>query len=110
LSNKYIPGPYKILILKWSPTKLDLGVQLSCKSEVQVPGGYQVRTKAGLEAAKARGRSGGRPGGMSPTAMKKAKSAKLLDDSGTKTGEIAKILGISRATCYRYIAYATKQG
>jgi DNA-binding transcriptional regulator LsrR (DeoR family) len=38
--------------------------------------------------------------------MGKAKSAKLLYDSGTKTGEIAMILGISRATCYRYIEYA----
>jgi DNA-binding transcriptional regulator LsrR (DeoR family) len=42
--------------------------------------------------------------------MEKAKLAKLLYDSGTKSGEIAKILGISRATCYRYIAYATKLG
>jgi DNA invertase Pin-like site-specific DNA recombinase len=68
------------------------------------------RTKAGLEAAKARGRIGGRPGGMSPAAIEKAKSAKLLYDSGTKTGEIAKLLGISRATCYRYIGYAAKLG
>jgi DNA invertase Pin-like site-specific DNA recombinase len=66
------------------------------------------RTKAGLEAAKARGRSGGRPGGMSQAAMEKAKSAKLLYDSGTRTEEIAKILGISRATCYRYIEHAAK--
>jgi transposase len=42
--------------------------------------------------------------------MEKAKSAKLLYDSGTKTGEIVKILGISRATCYRYIGYAAKLG
>jgi DNA invertase Pin-like site-specific DNA recombinase len=68
------------------------------------------RTKAGLEAAKARGRSGGRPGGLSTAAIEKAKSAKLLQDSGTKTAEIAKILGISRATCYRYIEYAAKLG
>jgi DNA invertase Pin-like site-specific DNA recombinase len=33
------------------------------------------RTKAGLAAAKARGRSGGRPGGISSAAMEKAKSA-----------------------------------
>jgi DNA invertase Pin-like site-specific DNA recombinase len=33
------------------------------------------RTKAGLEAAKARGRSVGRPGGISSAAMEKAKSA-----------------------------------
>jgi DNA invertase Pin-like site-specific DNA recombinase len=33
------------------------------------------RTKASLEAVKARSRSGGRPGGMSPAAMEKAKPA-----------------------------------
>jgi DNA-binding transcriptional regulator LsrR (DeoR family) len=41
--------------------------------------------------------------------MEKAKLAKLLYDSGTKTGEIAKILGISRATCYRYMEHAAKK-
>jgi DNA invertase Pin-like site-specific DNA recombinase len=40
--------------------------------------------------------------------MEKAKSAKLLYDSGSKTSEIAKIQGISRAPCYRYIEYAGK--
>jgi hypothetical protein len=51
-----------------------------------------------LEAAKARGRNEGRPGGMSPAALGKSKSAKLLYDSSAKNGEIAKILEISRAT------------
>ncbi|MCC9139043.1 helix-turn-helix domain-containing protein, partial [Pontibacter silvestris] len=65
------------------------------------------RTKAGLEAAKARGRKGGRPAGLSESAMEKARTAKVLFDSGTRTvEEIAKILGIGRATCYRYIDYA----
>ena len=68
------------------------------------------RTKAGLDAAKARGRKGGRPAGLSKEAMAKAKSAKILYDSGTKTvEEIAKQLGIGRATCYRYIEYATAE-
>ena len=40
------------------------------------------RIKVGFEAAKARGRSGGRPSGMSPAAIEKAKSAKLLYGSG----------------------------
>lgn len=67
------------------------------------------RTKAGLVAAKARGRAGGRPGGLSAAAMEKAKSAKILYESGAKpVEEIAKILGISRATCYRYIEAAAK--
>ncbi len=61
------------------------------------------RTKAGLVAARARGRAGGRPKGLSPKAMEKARSAKVLLASGKRPEEIAKILGISRATCYRYI-------
>ena len=62
-------------------------------------------TKAGLEAAKARGRAGGRPAGLTPEAMEKAKSAKILYEAGSKTvEEIAKILSISRATCYRYLS------
>lgn len=59
---------------------------------------------AGLNAAKARGRKGGRPAGLSKEALAKAKSAKILYESGEKTvPEIASSLGISRATCYRYI-------
>ena len=66
------------------------------------------RTKAGLDAAKARGRMGGRPAGLSKEAQGKAKSAKILYDSKLKTvEEIAKQLGIGRATCYRYIDYAS---
>ncbi|MCC9167971.1 recombinase family protein [Pontibacter harenae] len=62
------------------------------------------RTNAGLAAAKSRGRRGGRPKGLSPAAMEKAKTAKVLFDAGTRSvDEIAKILGIGRATCYRYI-------
>jgi len=65
------------------------------------------RTKAGLDAARARGRKGGRPAGLSETAMGKARSARILFDSGTKTvEEIAAILGIGRATCYRYLSQA----
>jgi len=59
---------------------------------------------AGLEAAKARGIKGGRPKGLSKEAMDKAEHAKILYESGKKSvPEIAKGLGISRATCYRYI-------
>ena len=39
--------------------------------------------------------------------MEKARSARILFDSKTKTvGEIAKTLGIGRATCYRYLGQA----
>ncbi|MCC9139006.1 helix-turn-helix domain-containing protein [Pontibacter silvestris] len=42
--------------------------------------------------------------------MEKAKTAKVLFDSGTRTvEEIAGILGIGRATCYRYIDCANER-
>ena len=62
------------------------------------------RTKAGLTAARARGQKGGRPKGLSKEATAKAKAAKTLFDQQDKTAdEIATILGISRATLYRYL-------
>jgi DNA invertase Pin-like site-specific DNA recombinase len=65
------------------------------------------RTMAGLTAAKARGRMGGRPKGLTKKAMDKAHSALLLYNSKKKTvDEIAEELGLSRATCYRYIEIA----
>ncbi|GAA4316502.1 recombinase family protein [Nibribacter koreensis] len=68
------------------------------------------RTRAGLDAAKARGRTGGRPLGLSPDALEKAKSARILFDAGGKSvGEIAKILGVGRATCYRYLGQIEMQ-
>ena len=62
------------------------------------------RTMAGLEAARSRGRKGGRPAGLSKEALATAKNAKILYDSGERSvQEIAAGLEISRATCYRYI-------
>ena len=62
------------------------------------------RTMAGLEAARSRGRKGGRPAGLSKEALATAKNAKILYDSGERSvKEIAEGLEISRATCYRYI-------
>lgn len=54
------------------------------------------RTKAGLEAARARGRKGGRKAKMSSSDIKKAK-AMLVDRTVTKT-EVAKHFGVSRPT------------
>jgi len=63
------------------------------------------RTKAGLTAARARGRKGGRPKGLSKQAL--AKAAKTLFAQKDKTAqEIAAILGISRATLYRYLEHS----
>lgn len=56
----------------------------------------QERTKAGLAAARARGRKGGRPRALSKSQIKKAK-AMLLDPLITKT-EVAKHFNVTRAT------------
>jgi len=54
------------------------------------------RTKAGLEAARARGRKGGRKAKLSPSDIKKAK-AMLTDPQMTKA-EVAKHFDVSRPT------------
>jgi DNA invertase Pin-like site-specific DNA recombinase len=61
------------------------------------------RTKAGLSAAKARGRSGGRKKGLTPEAMKKAEIAVMLYKQQKSATEIAGIIGVGRATVYRYL-------
>jgi DNA invertase Pin-like site-specific DNA recombinase len=60
------------------------------------------RTMAGLEAAKARGRHGGRPRALDDG---KAKLARRLKDGGEHSvGEICSMLGLGRSTLYRYLA------
>jgi DNA invertase Pin-like site-specific DNA recombinase len=62
------------------------------------------RTKAGLVAARARGKKGGRPSGLSPEKMQLAMTALDLHDTGKYSIlEISKRLQIPIATCYRYI-------
>lgn len=57
------------------------------------------RTQAGLEAARARGRVGGRPAALSADDVA---TAKRLHASKTVTvQEIGRLLGVSRATVYR---------
>jgi DNA invertase Pin-like site-specific DNA recombinase len=59
------------------------------------------RTHAGLSAARARGRMGGRPRGVSD--MNKQKSALALkNDPQYSVQEICAIVGISRNTYYKY--------
>jgi DNA invertase Pin-like site-specific DNA recombinase len=65
------------------------------------------RTKAGLEAAKTRGKKGGRPKGLSPENLQLALTALDLHETGKYAiSEIAKRLQMPIATCYRYISYA----
>jgi DNA invertase Pin-like site-specific DNA recombinase len=61
------------------------------------------RTKAGLSAAKARGRMGGKKKGLSPEAKKKAETAVMLYKQNKSAIEIAGIIGVGRATVYRYL-------
>ena len=60
------------------------------------------RTVAGLEAARARGRRGGRPRALDES---KAKLAKRLKAEGEHSvEEICSMLGVGRSTLYRYLA------
>lgn len=62
------------------------------------------RTHAGLKAARARGRKGGRPAGLNKVAWSKAVTAYQLYELKTKTvPEIAKELDISESSAFRYI-------
>lgn len=62
------------------------------------------RTQAGLKSARARGRKGGRPKGMSQSAMEKAAIAEALYTNGTiPVKKIAEQLDISKTTLYLYL-------
>jgi len=62
------------------------------------------RTMAGLSAARARGRLGGRPKGLSQEAEKTAMAAETLYKQGELSiSEITRRLDISRSTLYRYL-------
>ncbi|GAA2790540.1 recombinase family protein [Mycolicibacterium pallens] len=62
------------------------------------------RTRAGLAAAAANGRKGGRPRKVDDADAAKARG---LRDKGIAATDIAKMLGVSRATVYRYLADGT---
>jgi DNA invertase Pin-like site-specific DNA recombinase len=64
------------------------------------------RTLAGLSAARARGRFGGRPKGLSTKAIATACAAETLyKERKLSTKQIAKQLGISKNTLYSYLRY-----
>ena len=59
------------------------------------------RTRAGLEAAHARGRKGGRPKGLTDADLKIART--LLRDRDITVANVARQLGVAPATLYRHI-------
>jgi DNA invertase Pin-like site-specific DNA recombinase len=59
------------------------------------------RTKAGLAAARARGRKGGRKPKLDASQIAAAKV--LLADPSTQVTAVAKMLGVSRSTLYRAV-------
>jgi len=61
----------------------------------------QERTRAGLDAARARGRTGGRPKALSPKQAALAKS--LYESREHSIKDICDTLGISRGTLYKYV-------
>lgn len=59
------------------------------------------RTVAGLAAARARGRTGGRPRALRHKDLAAARA--MLADPAISVGEVAARLNVSRATLYRYL-------
>lgn len=62
------------------------------------------RTKVGLEAARARGRKGGRKQKLTPADIRKAKA--MLSDSEMTKSEVAKHFDVSRPTLNRWLDMA----
>lgn len=64
------------------------------------------RTKSGLEAARARGRRGGRRQGMTKEAEQKAILAETYyKENKMGVNQIAKEIGVSKMTLYKYLRY-----
>jgi DNA invertase Pin-like site-specific DNA recombinase len=69
-------------------------------------GVIRERTQAGLQAARSRGRIGGRPAKMDD---RKVQMAKTLIAGGSSMAEVAEALGIHAATLYRAMARDREQ-
>ena len=59
------------------------------------------RTRAGLEAARARGRTGGRPASLDEKQIKEVR--RLYESRSVTVDQIAKMMNVGRATIYRYL-------
>lgn len=64
------------------------------------------RTQAGLQAARARGRSGGRPAVLDTKQV--ARMLEMYQEQKNTIAEICKIYGISRQTFYNYVRVTDK--
>ena len=64
------------------------------------------RTQAGLKAARARGRTGGRPKALSPSKRKLA--VQLYQEKQYTIDEICQMMGISKPTLYSYVEEVNK--
>jgi DNA invertase Pin-like site-specific DNA recombinase len=61
------------------------------------------RTNAGLTAARARGRQGGRPKSALSDQKKLQLARQMYENKSTRVGDICKALGIPRSTFYKYV-------
>lgn len=59
------------------------------------------RTRAGLQAARARGRKGGRKPALTERQVREIRA--LLADPEIQVGEVARKYGVSRTTLYKYV-------
>jgi len=83
------------------PNNLHIGVAGDMS---EVLGGRGHLRKAGLHAARARGRLGGRPKAKTLDTAKKVEMAQSMYENENNTiEEICSTLHVSRATLYRYI-------
>lgn len=67
----------------------------------------QQRTRAGLKAALARGRKGGRPKALDDAAKSKARA--MLRDPEISVAAVAEVLGVSRTTLYAHLPQARRR-
>ncbi|WP_158784154.1 recombinase family protein [Pantoea sp. BAV 3049] len=65
------------------------------------------RTQAGLQAARSRGRKGGRPKVLNKD--KQALAVQLYDERKHTVTQICELMGVSRPTLYKYIDAAKKE-
>lgn len=66
------------------------------------------RTQAGLQAARARGRKGGRPRSLNQD--KQALAVKLYDEKQHTVAQVCEMMAISKPTLYKYIDAARNAG